>query len=716
MINAILKRVLSLRLCAFLFLTPLMHAAADRPFRGRVLVVVTCHADDFSIFAGGTIAKLIDQGYTGYLVRITDDEKSGGPDPQHNAAQNDREVREVARILGLSAVYSLNFKNDELGRVPHDRLRDAVMYYLRKLKANTIYTFDPYATYGEENPDHLAAGRAVEDAARNAGNPRYSPEQIRSGIMPQTVSDAYYWARAPIAVNTVTDTTAYLDRKIEALTHHHAQFPPSTVSYFRKYDENIGRMYNLQAAEVSHHIWYRNSGANTEKTSLFPRAEIETRKPASSPGLKSFRDKVVVVISPHGMDYVQAVGGTVAKAARDGASVYLVRVTDDERHGGNVSRVQARTEMAEATRQAAKILGLRQVIDLDLKDGELAEVSEPELRARFSVIFRALAPDAIFTVDPWAPYDRDLDDARIGHAAEDAAWTASHLSFYPELVLTPKTNFKVITNRYFWTLNGGEQVPNYHEDIATTADAKSNALQAFQSAVRHPQSKSSATSESFYYYHAANPLDWFEDWLANSPSLPPLPKPSSLELGTGTSKRVLIITPELTDWLVNAGATVQQMIRDGYKVSLVCVGDGSKSIISPVQLRHAFDSLGISTMINFGFREGELSAVPGLILRDRLTEVLRLLTPDTILLPDPWQPYTTNEAMVIGDVGSDAIYEWALKGAAGRILYWEQNGGQGTAEFTGNMARTNSLLRQLHLSPASSLPAERFHISWFGKQ
>src|SRR5579885_1758149 len=105
-------------------------AQAGKPYAGRVLVVITCHADDFSIFAGGHIARLTDQGYTGYLVRITDDEKSGGSDPQHNAANNDREVREVARMLGLRRVYSLNFKNDELQRVPAGRIRDGILYYL----------------------------------------------------------------------------------------------------------------------------------------------------------------------------------------------------------------------------------------------------------------------------------------------------------------------------------------------------------------------------------------------------------------------------------------------------------------------------------------------------------------------------------------------------------------------------------------------------------
>lgn len=36
--------------------------ADAKPYTGRTLVVVTAHTDDFTIFAGGTIIKMIDEG------------------------------------------------------------------------------------------------------------------------------------------------------------------------------------------------------------------------------------------------------------------------------------------------------------------------------------------------------------------------------------------------------------------------------------------------------------------------------------------------------------------------------------------------------------------------------------------------------------------------------------------------------------------------------
>jgi LmbE family N-acetylglucosaminyl deacetylase len=700
----------SLQFLTLFMLAMLSKPAPDRPFRNHVLVVVTCHADDFSIFAGGSIQKLIDEGYTGFLVRVTDDEKSGGPDPQLNSSQNDREVREVAQLLGLRAVYSLNFKNDELGRVPHDRLRDTIMYYLRKLKADTVYTFDPYATYGEENPDHLIVARAVEDAAINAANARYAPEQIGSSVKPQIVTDAYYWSRAPFPVNTVTDISKYLDRKMDALKHHHAQFPESMVQYFRAHDERIGHIFGVKAAEVSHHICYHNTQTCSTTSFTLP-FDLGSETLLPSARLNNFKGKIIAVISPHGIDFVEAAGGTITQLIRGGAHVYLVRVTDDELHGGTLPYTEARVKMEQATRRAAETLGIHYVIDLDLKDGEVAEVAEPELRARFAAIFRSIAPDVIFTVDPWALYDPDADNARIGHAVEDAAWSASHVSFYPELVLAPRTNFRVIINRYFWKSNYAEQAPNYRVDIHSSLETKMHALQAFADAGLSMKRERLASSESFYYYHAENPLDWFADWLANSRSLQASTKRPKFTVDTKTCKKVLIITSEPTNWIAHAAATVLDMIRNGCEVTLVSVGDGSKGNISPLSIQNVLISFGISRVIDLGFREGELGSVPPLILRHRLMELLKEWMPDMILLPDPWQPYISYEDRVVGQIGSEAVYILSLKGMTAHILYWEQNGALGNAEFSQNMELKNSLLKRLHFP--SIWHSEQFRTSSF---
>ena len=53
---------------------------AGRPHAGKVLAAIQPHSDDIPLFAGGTVAKLIREGYSGCLIRMTNDEKAGRAD------------------------------------------------------------------------------------------------------------------------------------------------------------------------------------------------------------------------------------------------------------------------------------------------------------------------------------------------------------------------------------------------------------------------------------------------------------------------------------------------------------------------------------------------------------------------------------------------------------------------------------------------------------
>ena len=53
---------------------PLERMAAGSPHKGKVLLAVQAHSDDIPLMAAGTVAKLVQEGYTGYLVRATNDD------------------------------------------------------------------------------------------------------------------------------------------------------------------------------------------------------------------------------------------------------------------------------------------------------------------------------------------------------------------------------------------------------------------------------------------------------------------------------------------------------------------------------------------------------------------------------------------------------------------------------------------------------------------
>jgi hypothetical protein len=75
---------------------------SGKPHQGKVLAVIQPHCDDIPIFAGGTVAKLIDEGYTGYLIRTTNDDAAGsGKNYGEVVANNEADTEAVARVLGL---------------------------------------------------------------------------------------------------------------------------------------------------------------------------------------------------------------------------------------------------------------------------------------------------------------------------------------------------------------------------------------------------------------------------------------------------------------------------------------------------------------------------------------------------------------------------------------------------------------------------------------
>src|SRR5437879_1957857 len=210
------------------FLTTAVAAAATavrtqaKPYDGRTMVVITAHADDFTLFAGGTIARLIEDGYTAHLIRVTNDEKdSYDLDAGETSHRNTVEMRAAADIIGIKEMYSLDFRNDEMDPIPETEIRARLIFLFRKLKPWTIFTFDPSAKY-EENPDHKKTARAAEDAAWNSQGHLFLPEHFSQGLERWTVIDRYYWARQldESDANKIVDITSTIDRKIRAIRAH----------------------------------------------------------------------------------------------------------------------------------------------------------------------------------------------------------------------------------------------------------------------------------------------------------------------------------------------------------------------------------------------------------------------------------------------------------------------------------------------------------------
>src|SRR5215470_16083411 len=133
-----------------------------KPHQGKVLAAIEAHSDDIPLFAGGTVAKLIDEGYTGYLIRVSNDE-AAGTTLGFGVVQNETDYQEVAKALGCKKAFSFYYRNHRMDDCAEIEIRSRLIFLFRLLQVDTILTMDPYNHY-EENPDHLVVGRAAEAA------------------------------------------------------------------------------------------------------------------------------------------------------------------------------------------------------------------------------------------------------------------------------------------------------------------------------------------------------------------------------------------------------------------------------------------------------------------------------------------------------------------------------------------------------------------------
>jgi LmbE family N-acetylglucosaminyl deacetylase len=263
--------------------------AVGTPHTGKVLLAVQAHSDDIPLTAAGTVAKLVREGYTGYLIRATNDDMGDAPGLGtpgtigDHVLGNERDNDEVARALGLKKVFNLNYGNHRMGDVSQNELQCRLIFLIRLLKADTVVCWDPWA-HDEENPDHAMIARGIEAACWMAGRAHDYPEQFAAGLQPHAVQEKYYYARRP-EITRVVDISAFVDQKVEANRANKAKGPAgqhgsrlraelarknlrlpllgdddltADRNYIKEFvlarNRELGRKYGVEYAEVFHYI------------------------------------------------------------------------------------------------------------------------------------------------------------------------------------------------------------------------------------------------------------------------------------------------------------------------------------------------------------------------------------------------------------------------------------------------------------------------------
>ena len=131
-------------------------------------------------------------------------------------------------------------------------------------------------------------------------------------------------------------------------------------------------------------------------------------------------DRRILVVTSSSADYIHGAGATLARYVRQGWRVDVVQFGNDEKVSPSLSPAQTRLANVREGKAAAKLLGVTDYIMMDLKSGELAQVSSTEMRNQLFALIRGIKPAIIFIPDPYLHYQPDHDIRKVGLMAEEA--------------------------------------------------------------------------------------------------------------------------------------------------------------------------------------------------------------------------------------------------------------------------------------------------------
>jgi LmbE family N-acetylglucosaminyl deacetylase len=188
------------------------------------VVVVTAHPDDSEFGAGGTIARLVQEGAEVTYVIATNGDKGSGDrtmTPERLTRIRAEEQRNAAKTLGVANVQFLGYPDGELEDT-RDLRRD-VTRELRRWRPDLVITMNPHRTYNlyASHRDHRIVSGVALDCVYPLARDHMSFPELLPEFEPHKVREIYLmqWESPQVTV----DITDVLDLKLKALACHVSQ-------------------------------------------------------------------------------------------------------------------------------------------------------------------------------------------------------------------------------------------------------------------------------------------------------------------------------------------------------------------------------------------------------------------------------------------------------------------------------------------------------------
>jgi LmbE family N-acetylglucosaminyl deacetylase len=202
------------------------------PYDALDVIAVGAHPDDAEIACGGTLAKLVQQGYRVGIIDLTDGEPTpNSPGPHVRLA----EARQAAETLGMHQRVTLELPNRRLFDTFEARVRLAQEF--RKYRPRVVISFGDKTPLA--SPDHWQAMQITDAAVFYSRLTKW--DEHFGGLPPHTITAQLYFRLSfePAiyqsgAGHFTVDISDTLEQKLNAVRCYQTQFPPNKSYIFER--------------------------------------------------------------------------------------------------------------------------------------------------------------------------------------------------------------------------------------------------------------------------------------------------------------------------------------------------------------------------------------------------------------------------------------------------------------------------------------------------
>lgn len=200
----------------------------------KTALVIVAHPDDAEFLCGGTVAKLVGEGWTvHYLLTTSGDMGSKDPAMTRDklGAIREKEQRAACDVLGVSELVFLRYPDGFVEDTAE--MRGRIVREIRRLKPRTVITWNPFRTTFTHR-DHRLTGQAAVDAVFPLSrDPLAYPEHLADGLEAHRVMELLL-AGAENPDHWVEIPEEAFKAKIAALRKHRSQLGAAPTAELRK--------------------------------------------------------------------------------------------------------------------------------------------------------------------------------------------------------------------------------------------------------------------------------------------------------------------------------------------------------------------------------------------------------------------------------------------------------------------------------------------------